>query len=348
MTLVQPNLSFQPEIRNRPAVLSFLYQLSDSKTDTVKLERDVFTSERKLPPQKSTSMDCIEKMLPGLMRPHSAIPSTSSSESNLKMVQFQRKKCTSSLTSMSTALDESEEERASKTLNEELVQDVIYALTGIQGKYLRKDVITGKFKLDPKVKHLSLCDVQMMLRLAGVGQLHEEVKKFTDPTSGSFLYGLLGQGLVSAYQKELTQYYGMVAMLQTQLNRQKSESVHEWTAESLSLLKVMLWVTEPMYRMQTLMTIGAACKDLKGGALASAVYQFFYSGDPGVKTLVRELLLAVCIPLQQMLSVWLLDGEIEDKHGEFFIEELPEVGSDRIWHEKYRLRKNMVPSFIPQ
>jgi gamma-tubulin complex component 3 len=331
--------------------LSFLYQLSDSKTDTIQLEREFIIPERKIPPKKSTSADCIEKLLPGLMRSQTSIPSTSSSDSNVRMTQFQRKKSTSSLTTMSTALGENEEERTAKSLNEDLVQDVIYALTGIQGKYLRKDVITGKFKMDLKVKHLSLSDVHMILRLAGVGQVHEEVKKFTDPASGSFLYGLLGQGLVSAYQKELTQYYGMVAMLQTQLNRQKSQSIHEWSLdqnESLTLLKVMLWVTEPMTRMQTLLTIGSACKDLKGGALASAVYQFFYSGDPAVKMLVRELLLAVCIPLQQMLSVWLLDGEIEDKHGEFFIEELPEVGSDRIWHEKYRLRKNMIPSFIPQ
>jgi gamma-tubulin complex component 3 len=182
-------------------------------------------------------------------------------------------------------------------------------------------------------------------------QSHDEVKKFTDPKSGSFFYGLLGQGLVSAYQKELTQYYGMVAMLQTQLNRQKCQNSYDWCKEqndSLSLSKVMWWVTEPMQRMQALVNIGTACKDLKGGALASAVYQFLYSGDPSVKALVRELLLAICIPLQQMLSVWLLEGEIEDVHGEFFIEELPEVGSDRIWHEKYRLRKNMVPSFIPK
>jgi gamma-tubulin complex component 3 len=148
--------------------LSFLYQLSESNVDTVKLQKDVFgslSSEPKLP-VKSPSTDAIEKLMK-----HHSMPSSSSStsESNLKMAHFQRKKCTSSLTSVSTALDDSEDDQASKTLNEDLVQNVIYALTGIQGKYLRKDVITGKFKLDLRVKHLSLTDVGIILRLSGVG-----------------------------------------------------------------------------------------------------------------------------------------------------------------------------------
>ena len=47
-----------------------------------------------------------------------------------------------------------------------------------------------------------------------------------------------------------------------------------------------------------------------------------------------------------MLSYWLLDGEIKDPHNEFFIEEIKEVSSDRLWHHKYRIVHSRLPSFI--
>lgn len=47
-----------------------------------------------------------------------------------------------------------------------------------------------------------------------------------------------------------------------------------------------------------------------------------------------------------MLVRWLLDGEIEDPYDEFFIEELPDIELDRLWHEKYRIQTSRLPAFI--
>jgi gamma-tubulin complex component 3 len=38
-----------------------------------------------------------------------------------------------------------------------------------------------------------------------------------------------------------------------------------------------------------------------------------------------------------MLSRWILDGELEDPYGEFFIAADLEVKGDLLWHEKYRV-----------
>lgn len=111
-------------------------------------------------------------------------------------------------------------------------------------------------------------------------------------------------------------------------------------------MKVLIWAAEPLHRLQWLATIADTCQEKKGGALATAVSSYQHNGDPGVKALVHELLLAVCGPLQYMLSKWLLEGEIYDPHSEFFIEILPEVGPDRLWSDKYRVREAMLPSFI--
>ena len=116
--------------------------------------------------------------------------------------------------------------------------------------------------------------------------------------------------------------------------------------DQVTLMKMMVWAAEPLHRLQWLATISDACQEKKGGALATAVAAFQNHGDPSVNALVRELLLAACGPLQYMLSKWLLEGEIDDPYAEFFIEILPEVGPDRLWSDKYRVRESMLPNFI--
>lgn len=99
----------------------------------------------------------------------------------------------------------------------DFVQDVIYALTGIEGKHFKKDVITGGLKLDAKVR-VSAKQSAILLRLAEVAFYHEQLISFTDASTGRTPLGLLGQGLVTALKHELTKYYGMVAMLQEKVS----------------------------------------------------------------------------------------------------------------------------------
>ena len=99
------------------------------------------------------------------------------------------------------------------SLNEELVQEAIYALTGKSGKYLKKDV-TGEFKPDIKSRNLNVQDVGKLLKLAEIGRLHNEIQKYTDSKSEKFFCGLIGQGLISQLEIELVQFYGLVAHIQ--------------------------------------------------------------------------------------------------------------------------------------
>lgn len=142
-----------------------------------------------------------------------------------------------------------------------------------------------------------------------------------------------------------------------QLNRQrrvisaaKRHSINDCQsiqpAEQLTLRKIELWIREPCIRLEWLSIISEACQDKKGGALASEIFRFKGSGNKTMQVLVHDLLVAVCAPMQYMLSKWLLEGEINDPHSEFFIEILPEIGTDRLWSDKYRVRESMLPSFI--
>lgn len=103
------------------------------------------------------------------------------------------------------------------------MQEAIYALTGKSGKYLKKD-ITGEFKADIKARNLSVQDITSLLRLAEIGRLHNEIHKYTDSRSEFFLFGLLGQGLISQLEIELVQFYGLVAHLQDNVSYTKLSS----------------------------------------------------------------------------------------------------------------------------
>lgn len=132
------------------------------------------------------------------------------------MGSFQQNLFANSIASHSRSTKDLESNNA----NEEFVQNVIYAFTGIEGKYFKKDVIVGGLKLDPKVR-LNGLKSDTMLRLCEIAYYHDLVESFTDPSSGRSPLGLLGQGLVTAFKHELTLYYGMVAMLQEQVSLKK-------------------------------------------------------------------------------------------------------------------------------
>lgn len=254
---------------------------------------------------------------------------------------------TTTTASSTTSGDLSEDEgglTGANNLQDQLIQDVIYACTGIEGKYLKKHVVTGEFRLDHvKGRTLGIGDAGMVLQLAEVGHFHNKVAKFTNPKSDCYMKGNFGQGYIAALQKELTQYYGMLAILQEDLNRQRRERS---TGDRLTLKKLRLWLAGPMERLQWLALISESCKELKGGALATVVYDYTTNGHPENRKLAQELLRSACIPLQQALIRWLIDGEIVDPNCEFFIEEISEVSFDQLWHQKYRIRRSMLPGFV--
>jgi gamma-tubulin complex component 3 len=47
-----------------------------------------------------------------------------------------------------------------------------------------------------------------------------------------------------------------------------------------------------------------------------------------------------------MIKSWMLEGEINDPYMEFFVEQDPVVGDERLWTDKYRLNHVMIPAFL--
>lgn len=123
-------------------------------------------------------------------------------------------------------------------------------------------------------------------------------------------------------------------------------------------------------------------RDAHGGALVNLIRSYADNGDPFVRKFTDQLLEEVSRPFFAILHRWLFSGELNDPFCEFFVAVNPELAhvqylhqaspngqlsgdggfagltgdsedlsSDRdgglkLWEEKYRFQKNMLPLFV--
>lgn len=114
----------------------------------------------------------------------------------------------------------------------------------------------------------------------------------------------------------------------------------------ISLRRVLYLIYDHHTKFEWLTYIVELCSDKKGGALITAIHGFLQHGSKCVQQVTERVLTIVCKPLYIMLARWLLDGEINDLYNEFFIEIRDIIQAERLWHDKYHVRQQMIPSFI--
>ncbi|XP_059184163.1 gamma-tubulin complex component 3 [Centropristis striata] len=226
-----------------------------------------------------------------------------------------------------------------------LVRDILYVFQGIDGKFIKMSAQDNCYKIDSKVVLCkSLRDTSS--RLAELGWLHNKVRKYTDARSLDRAFGLVGQSFCASLHQELKEYYRLLSVLHSQLQVEDEQGVTVCTESSLTLRRLLVWMYDPKVRLKTLAALVDFCQGRKGGELASAVHSYGKTGDPQMRALVQHILSLVSHPILNFLYRWIYDGELEDTYHEFFVASDPNVKTDRLWHDKYSLRKSMIPSFI--
>nr|XP_020447782.1 gamma-tubulin complex component 3 [Monopterus albus] len=226
-----------------------------------------------------------------------------------------------------------------------LVRDILYVFQGIDGKFIKMSAQDSSYKIDSKVVLCkSLRDTSS--RLAELGWLHNKVRKYTDARSLDRAFGLVGQSFCASLHQELKEYYRLLSVLHSQLQVEDEQGVTVCTDSSLTLRRLLVWMYDPKVRLKTLAALVDFCQGRKGGELASAVHAYGKTGDPQMRALVQHILSLVSHPILNFLYRWIYDGELEDTYHEFFVASDPNVKTDRLWHDKYSLRKSMIPSFI--
>ena len=95
--------------------------------------------------------------------------------------------------------------------------------------------------------------INLALRLAELGYLYNRVNSFCEQTQDKdenhSELGLVGQSLITALRNELTEYYRLLSILESQLK----------TGMGLTLHQLSVYTMEPMERMKLLATIVKTC-----------------------------------------------------------------------------------------
>ncbi|KAL7845663.1 hypothetical protein AOLI_G00238550 [Acnodon oligacanthus] len=198
-----------------------------------------------------------------------------------------------------------------------LVRDILYVFQGIDGKFIKMCAPENCYKIDSKV-----------------------------PLFSTEAFGLVGQSFCASLHQELKEYYRLLSVLHAQLQVEDDQGVNVGVDSTLTLRRLLVWTYDPKIRLKTLAALVDYCQGRKGGELASAVHAYGKTGDPHMRALVQHILGLVSHPILNFLYRWIYDGELEDTYHEFFVASDPTVKTDRLWHDKYSLRKSMIPSFI--
>ncbi|XP_072142560.1 gamma-tubulin complex component 3 homolog [Dermacentor andersoni] len=225
-------------------------------------------------------------------------------------------------------------------VGQKVLRDVLFCLQGVSSSLVQfHDLPLGSFTVDPECQ-LSGPQRQIVRNLAVLGRLRILVDGFCRPET--MRRGLLCEAFVGALQAEMAEYYRILALLDAQLNPS------EGNAGALTLPRVVTWMSKSMTRYRFLGDLVQLCAELKGGELASRLHGCLANGDPEVSALARRLLIAVLQPWYNMLCRWIQTGQLEDVHHEFFIAMNSNISVESLWHDKYYLRKSMMPSFLSE
>ncbi|CAL1700978.1 unnamed protein product [Somion occarium] len=217
-----------------------------------------------------------------------------------------------------------------------LLRDTLYLLQGISGKYVsfmstaeaapgeqlvfRED---SKYVITEPTRKLILC-------LAEVGHLYKRIDNFIRERDGKPSIGMIEQSLCHHLQNQLTEYYRLIAVLESQMSVSKDvelssesrdlELKHEETG--LTLKRLNVWIQDWRLRMRMMSVCVEGARDTHGGALVNLIRGYADNGDPFVRKFTDQLLEE---PFFSMLHKWLFSGELNDPFFEFFVAVDPEL-----------------------
>lgn len=221
-----------------------------------------------------------------------------------------------------------------------ILRDTLYLLQGISGKYVHLSPSTNAdgnndlvFEDDP----VSDCDDVLFItsirlqryvistptktlvhRLAEVGHLYMRVDAFVREREGQVGVGMIEQSLCHHLQTQLTEYYRLIAILESQMSvststdgSQRQSAMEEGSIREeesgLTLKRLDVWIEDWRLRMRMMSVCveGAKGSGLSsvtvcgysqyhvgahGGALVNLIHGYTDNGDPFVRKFTDQLL----------------------------------------------------------
>ena len=225
--------------------------------------------------------------------------------------------------------------KTSLTITEkDLINDLIYAFEGINGKYIAYDAREDAFILN-KLIPWSEEIYDIVNTLSELGWLYKNIKNYinlfkTDKTADS----QFTQSFIYAVQKELDNYFKLISFFKKMNNSKKK----------LNLKNLFLWTLEPKEKLKWIYTCCETTFNLKGAAIFSQIYSL--KNYLGSNSYLNNILNEVSKPFLTFVLNWIKYGELEDPYKEFFVDIIDGISNDDIWNLKYQLIVKNVPNFM--
>ncbi|KAF7352755.1 Spindle pole body component [Mycena venus] len=214
-----------------------------------------------------------------------------------------------------------------------LLRDTLYLLQGISGKYVRFSIQGDDPEMENKLvfmddsKYIISAPTKALIhRLSEVGYLYTRVEAFVREREGASGVGMIEQSLCHHLQAQLTEYYRLIAILESQMSASSSRGFSELEGQSLkeeetglTLRRLDVWINEWRLRMRMMSVCVEGARDAQGGALVNLIHGYTDNGDPFVRKFTDQLLEEVSKPFFATLHKWLFSGELYDPFSEFFV-----------------------------
>jgi gamma-tubulin complex component 2 len=226
-----------------------------------------------------------------------------------------------------------------------LMDELLNALLGIEGKYVKAAVSKGRvtFHVDVQVDS-SIAD--LMNRMLPLAAYAHTVNRYVDVHS-RYEYGSVCHAFCAALRRLMKELHVLVTQLE-----------HQFKIEELTLQKFWFYV-QPTLRVFTLMDrviVQLTKSHSVGGAVLNVLYEqeLAIGGDQATQDVFSYLLQEASAPFFKLLSLWVCEGRIEDPYDDFFIEEHElesaqdslEVYNEMYWKRKFTVRDEMLPVFL--
>ncbi|KAL8274671.1 hypothetical protein Esti_001386 [Eimeria stiedai] len=235
-----------------------------------------------------------------------------------------------------------------------LLRDLLFALQGIEGRFVRYDPRLQTFCLSPTV-HASPSVQGLVARVGSLGALYLRVQAAVESHSASLLEtrSLTAEAFYQSVREQLRQYFKLLAVLEQDLLRSEEAATQETAGASsgsggtATLRRLAVWLQEPYQRMRLLACLTEATKGLQGGALLSTIHAHCALGEAELRTVALDILQQSLQPLADSIEAWTRYGELRDDAGEFFVREAPQDLQLSSWCSRFVLVPHQIPSFMP-
>ncbi|EPQ59222.1 gamma-tubulin complex, DGRIP91/SPC98 component [Gloeophyllum trabeum ATCC 11539] len=217
-----------------------------------------------------------------------------------------------------------------------LLRDTLYLLQGISGKYVQFAPASDPnqerqivFLEDPRYI-ISPPTKALIHRLSEVGHLYKRVDAWANDREKKGV-GMIEQSLCHYLQTQLTEYYRLIAVLESQMvpassaEDDRTEGSGRAEETGLTLRRLDVWISDWRLRMRMMSACVEGARDAHGGALVNLIHSYTDNGDPFVRRFTDELLEEVSKPFFATLHKWIFSGELYDPYSEFFVAVDPEL-----------------------